>query len=90
MSMTEEQRARMERMKKVAQEKKKWKDKATQGGGGGTGGTASGRQAPFVSGGSAHFKVFFTLIMNYFQIFNISFFFSGDYSSQLTDLKKQV
>ena len=90
MSLIEELRARMERMKKVAQEKKKWKDKATQGGGGGTGGTASGRQAPFVSGGSAPFKVFFTLIMNYFQIFNISFFFSGDYSSQLTDLKKQV
>ena len=36
MSLTEEQRARMERMKKVAQEKKKWKDKAKQGGGGNT------------------------------------------------------
>ena len=33
MSLTEEQRARMERMKKVAQEKKKWKDKASHGGG---------------------------------------------------------
>ena len=52
MSLTEEQRARMERMKKVAQEKKKWKDKATQGGGGGNSGAASGGQAPFASGGS--------------------------------------
>ena len=52
MSLTEEQRARMERMKKVAQEKKKWKDKAAQGGGGGNSGAASGGQAPFASGGS--------------------------------------
>ena len=36
MSLSEEQRARMERMKKVAQEKKKWKDRAqTKSGGGG-------------------------------------------------------
>ena len=66
MSLTEKQRARMERVMKVAQKKQKWKDKATQGGGGGTGGTASGRQAPFVSGGSGvtlqavqYFKVAF-------------------------------
>ena len=42
MSLTEEQRARMERMKKVAQEKKKWKDKASFGEGGGSNGPASG------------------------------------------------
>ena len=47
MSLTEEQRARMERMKKVAQEKKKWKDKAAQGGGGGnSGGGGSGVALP--------------------------------------------
>ena len=50
MSLTEEQRARMERMKKVAQEKKKWKEKATHSGGGNSG-AASGGQADSVRGG---------------------------------------
>ena len=51
MSLTEEQRARMERMKKVAQEKKKWKDKATHSGGGNNSGAASGGQALSAGGG---------------------------------------
>ena len=53
MSLTEEQVARMERMKKVAQEKKKWKEKAALGGGGGgKGGVPSGGWALSTSGGS--------------------------------------
>ena len=54
MSLTEEQRARMERMKKVAQEKKKWKDKAALSGNGvGESGAPSGGRVLSTSGGSS-------------------------------------
>ena len=53
MSLTEEQIARMERMKKVAQEKKKWKEKAAlSGSSGGKSGPPSGGQVLYNSGGS--------------------------------------
>ena len=51
MSMTEEQRARMERMKKVAQEKKKWKERAALNEG------KVGSEAPAVSAGSVGAKL---------------------------------
>ena len=51
MSMTEEQRARMERMKKVAQEKKKWKERAALNEG------EVGSEAPAVSAGSVGAKL---------------------------------
>ena len=52
MSLSEEQRARMERMKKIAQEKKKWKDRAQiKSGGGGLDLGENSMVSSFVSAG---------------------------------------